>query len=500
MIATIINAQSVDLARVREQVRSYRQTHELEIIREFAELLALPNRASDKANIRANADAIGGLLAKRGIKTRLLSIPGAPPVVYGEKKVRGAKKTVIIYAHYDGQDVNLEAWTNPPFEPTLRRGRLEDGAAVVDLATHSGPLDGEWRLYGRSAGDDKAPIIALAIALDALAAAGIPLSVNLKIFFEGEEEAGSPHLGAYLKKNRRKLRGDLWLFADGPVHQSRKQQIFLGVRGVISVAMTIYGPVAQLHSGHYGNWAPNPAMMLAELLATVRNSDGAILIENFHDDVIPLTEADKLAIAATPNVTSNLIKEFALGRTEGGGLSLGELIMQPAINIRGIKSGGRLNAIPTDAEAYVGFRLVPDQTPARVKSKFETHVMRQGYTIINHDPTETERRKYPRLVKMVWSGGYPAVRLPLESTVAQAVISVAGATMGEPIVITPSMGGSLPLYLFKEILGASIVGLPIANHDDNQHAPNENLRLQNLWDGIELFAGLLAGLGEALEK
>ncbi len=483
------------------RVRAWRARHDHEVLREFAALLAIPNVASDSVNIRRNAAAIVAAFARRGVTLRLLESPaGGPPAVYGELRAPGARRTVVLYAHYDGQPVTPADWATPPFTPTLRDGPLEAGGRVVPLPDRPGATGPEWRLYARAAGDDKAPIAAALAALDALGDAGVRPSVNVKFFFEGEEEAGSPHLRALLDRHRALLAADAWLFADGPVHQSRRQQLVFGVRGVTGFELTTYGPLRPLHSGHYGNWAPNPIAELAALLAGMRGDDGRVRIAGFYDAVRPPTAAERAAVAAAPRPDSALGAEFALGRTEGAGAPLAERVLTPAFNLRGVRGGAvgaaAANAVPSEAAASVDLRLVPDLTPARAESLVVAHLRGLGYHVVAGPPDAATRRAHPRLVRLAWErAGYPAYRTPLEAPVGRAVARVLADAQGAAPVLTPTLGGSLPLYVFGEALGAPVVVLPIANHDNNQHAADENLRLQNLWDGIEVMAALMARLG-----
>jgi acetylornithine deacetylase/succinyl-diaminopimelate desuccinylase-like protein len=241
-------------AGLPQAVRAYRQAHEAEIINELAGLLSIPNVASDDTNIRRNAAKLIEMMKRRGIEARLLE-SGGPPSVFGEIKTPGATRTVGFYAHYDGQPVDPSKWATAPFEPTLRSGTLEAGGRVIPFPKAGEAVDPEWRLYARSASDDKAPIIAMLTALDALKASKAALTSNLKFFFEGEEEAGSPHLEELVKRNTELLKADVWICADGPVHQTRQQSIYFGVRGIVTANITVYGAKRALHSGHYGNWA-----------------------------------------------------------------------------------------------------------------------------------------------------------------------------------------------------------------------------------------------------
>jgi len=486
---------------LRDEVRAYRAAHEVEIVRELADLLSIPNVASDTPNIARNADRIVALLKQRGFAARLLDGQGGPPPVYGELRATGARRTVVVYAHYDGQPVDPTQWTGDPWNPVLRDKPVEAGGREVPLA---GALEPEWRLYARGASDDKAPIVGLLAAVDALRAVKTPLSVNLKVFFEGEEEAGSPHLESVLRANAELLRADLWLLCDGPVHQSRKMQLYFGARGVTGVDLTVYGPLRALHSGHYGNWAPNPAVVLAHLIAGLRDADGRIHVAGFSDDARALTDAERDALASVPDVDADLRRALGLAQTEAGGARLVERILLPALNVRGLASGHvgdkAANAIPTEASASIDFRLVPDQTPTRVRELFEAHLAREGFHVVHEAPDAATRQVHSRIVKLVWGPGYPGARTALDLPISLAVRRVVSEALGTSVVSMPTLGGSIPMHLFQDVLNSPVIGVPIANHDNNQHAANENLRLQNLWDGIDLYAGILARLGAALPR
>lgn len=470
------------------------------VLVEFADFLAIPNVASDRVNIRRNADHLASMMQKRGITVRLLESGGAPPIVFGEIAAPGARRTLLVYAHYDGQPVDRTRWAGDPWTPVLRAGRLEDGAPVVPLESLlDGPEGDEWRIYARGASDDKGTIVAFLAALDRLKAENIPLSVNVKLLFEGEEEAGSPHLESMISANKEIFQADGMILCDGPVHQTRRPQIVFGTRGVMGLEMTVYGPNRALHSGHYGNWAPNPAAHLARILASLRDGDGTILIPGFYDDVRPLSASEREALEKIPRVDEDLIREYALAWSEGGGARLEELIMRPALNIRGLLSGNvaeaAANAVPTEALASIDFRLVADQAPERVREAVEAHIRNLGWTIVHDAPDEAMRRKTPRLVRLEWEGGYPAYRAPLDAPFSRALVRTLDRAAGGALVVMPALGGSIPMELFDRVLGLPIALFPIANHDNNQHGPNENLRICNLRDAVTMHAALLAGLG-----
>jgi acetylornithine deacetylase/succinyl-diaminopimelate desuccinylase-like protein len=475
--------------------REFRQANEQHIIDGFAQLLSIPNVATDTMNIRRNAEYISGLLAPRGFDVKLLEAPGSPPAVFAERKTPGANKTLMIYVHYDGQPVNTADWASDPWTPVMRNAMVEQGGEEVPMKA---PFDPEWRIFGRSAGDDKAPIIALNAALDALDEKGLPLSVNLKLFFEGEEEQGSPHLEDMLQRHRHLLDADLWLFCDGPAHQSRQWQLVNGVRGSFGFGLTVYGPNRPLHSGHYGNWAPNPIMRLVELISTMRAPDGTILIEGYMDPVVAPTISELEAIQAAPRVDEDLVRELGIGRPETDE-RLELAIMRPALNLRGIRAGDvgaqARNAILPSATASIGLRLVPDLTPAYAREAVERHIKKQGYHVVYEEPTNEERASHSRIARLDWSeAGYPAYRSDFDLPMIRQIADIMDELSDQPLVRMPSMGGSLPIYLIEQITGTPVVILPIANHDNNQHGKDENLRLQNLWDAIEIYAAILTGL------
>jgi acetylornithine deacetylase/succinyl-diaminopimelate desuccinylase-like protein len=481
---------------------SYRQAHEHEIIEEFADLLSIPNVASDAPNIRRNAELISRMLEKRGVKTRLLEIPEAPPVVFGEIDTPGATRTLIFYAHYDGQPVEPAKWIGgDPFRPTLSSVSLGSEGPHIGLPANDieFPAKGrifnpEWRLYARSSGDDKAPIIAICAALDALRAGKIAVNSNIRFFFEGEEEAGSPHLAQIVEKHRDLLKADAWLICDGPVDQTRRQQIYFGARGVTGMEITVYGPRRELHSGHYGNWAPNPAMMLAKLLASMKDDDGRVLIKGFYDGVEALTETEKRAAASAPDNDAALRSELGIAWTEGAGKRLIELLNLPSLNIRGFLSSSvgatARNVIPSTATASIDIRLVKGIDHVKAVDRVIEHIRAQGYQVVESEPDQATRLKYPKIAKVIRQGGYNASRTSMDLPISKAVVAAVESARGS-VIKMPTLGGSVPLYIFTDNMKTPCVGIPIANHDNNQHSSNENIRLRNLWDGIETMAALL---------
>jgi acetylornithine deacetylase/succinyl-diaminopimelate desuccinylase-like protein len=475
-------------------VRAYIPTHEAAIVAELRELLAIPNVAADSVNIRRNAQALVRMLERRGVRARLLEA-GGPPFVYGEIG-DSTRPTILFYCHYDGQPVNRAAWAQPdPWAPVLRTGALESGGQdIAAWPTGGTRVPPDWRVYARAASDDKAPIIALLAMLDAWRAAGLAPPNRLKFLFEGDEEAGSPFIADLARRHPDLLGADLAVMADGPIHPTNRPTAVFGVRGIVSVRLTVYGPVRPLHSGHYGNWAPNPAMRLAQLLATMKAPDGRVLVAGWEDDVVPLSAADRAAIAAYPHDDAAQRLQFQLGALEGGGATRLELMLRPSLNVRGLRSlfvGPEARTlVPDVAIAELDLRLVAGNDPARQAAKLRRHIERQGYRVVADAPDSGVRVASPLLARFEVTEGYPAGRTSLDHPAARAVAAaLVGAGLGEP-VITPGLGGSLPVYVFPDILGTPFVSIPTVNHDNNQHAENENLRLGNLFRGIEILAAV----------
>ena len=482
------------------QIRQYNAENANRIITEFKNFIAIPNVAADTINQKNTAAYIMEMMAKRGIsKVQLLQpvTAGAPTAVYGEVIVPGAKQTLIFYAHYDGQPVNPAQWAKglEPFTPALYSDALEHNGSSIPY-----PVDNnyqpQWRIYARSAADDKAGIASILNAYDAIVKTGALPAYNIKFFFEGEEEAGSPHLHEIFQQHKQLLQSDLWIICDGPVHQSGKQQIFFGVRGDAHIDLTIYASKRPLHSGHYGNWAPNPAMMMAKLLASMKNEEGRVSIKGFYDDATPLTAQEKQALKEVPSVDEQMKNELGISAAEMKGLNLSESVNLPSLNINGIQSGnvGKLasNQIPTTATAVIDLRLVMGNDWKMQQQKIIDHIKAQGYFVTAADPTDAERKQYSKIIKVIAKDdGYNAQRTPMDLPIIKKVIAVVKSTTKEQIVLQPTMGGSLPLFIFEKYLHATTISIPIANHDNNQHAENENIRLQNLWKGIETMAALM---------
>jgi len=489
-LATAMLAFGQDRAAVEQWVGA----HQRQIVGEFASLLAIPNVGTDRPNIRRNAEFLAGILDRHGLKAEILETVGNP-LVYAEKNVPGARSTSLFYIHYDGQPVDSARWKQEggPFRPMMRDGRMEDGAKAVSDFTARDRYPDDWRIYARSASDDKAPIVALMAALDAL---GGKTRSNVHIVLDGEEEMGSPSLTAAIGRYRDRLRSDLLLILDGPVHPNGRPTLAFGARGILTLTLTVYGPKMALHSGHYGNWIPNPALRLAQLLASIKDDQGRTIIDGFYADVPALTDAQRKILKSVPDDEPGLLKLFGVAHPDTVGESLQEALQFPSLNIRGMRSGyvdEPRTIIPPDAGAAIDIRLVKETPSAHMLDLLRAHIEKQGYHVVREEPDDATRMRYAKLVRLRTTEGEPmeAYRTEPDSPAAVRVTEALTRMWGSPPVRIRTMGGTVPIAPFIRELGVPAVSVPIVNFDNNQHSDNENLRMGNLWSGIVTLAAML---------
>jgi acetylornithine deacetylase/succinyl-diaminopimelate desuccinylase-like protein len=438
------------------------------------------------------------MLERRGLTATLLETAGNP-LVYGELKAPYATRTLLLYAHYDGQPVNPPDWKQPtPFTPILRDGRMEDGGKEVQgqglraLTT----FQPDWRIYARSASDDKSPIVAMMTALDALKANGRRPTSNIRVVLDGEEEAGSASLVPAIAKYGDRFKADAMLILDGPVHPSEKPTLVFGARGIATLELTVYGPKFPLHSGHYGNWVPNPAMRLAQLLATFKDERGRVLVDGFYDGITPLTPEEQAMLDAVPDSADRLKTLFGIASPEDPERSLQASLQRPSFNVRGMSSafvaGNARTIVPDRGVAAIDIRLVKETPADQMIAKIRAHLIKQGYHVVSEDPDDKTRAAHSKIVKLaVGAGGTNAYRtspvLPISKSLAAALTK----TFGEPPVRIRTSGGTVPIAPFIDALGFPAISVPIVNFDNNQHGENENLRLGHLWRGVVTFAAVL---------
>jgi acetylornithine deacetylase/succinyl-diaminopimelate desuccinylase-like protein len=484
------------LAAELAAVRDYVDRNQGKIVHELVQALSIPNVAADRANIRKKADLLVGTLSRRGFEASLLETDGNP-LVFGERKAAGAKRTLLYYIHYDGQPVNPALWKQEsPWKPILRDGRMEEGAREIAGLENLERFESDWRLYARSASDDTSPIIALMTAIDALDASKSPLTSNVKIILDGEEEAGSPSLVPAIERYREKLAADLMLILDGPIHPSNRPTLVYGARGNLTVNLTVYGPKFALHSGHYGNWIPNPGMRLAQLLASMKDDRGRVTIPGFYDGV-RLTAEDRKVLAAVPDDEAALMKLFGVAEPDLVGESLQEALQYPSLNIRGLESayvGAQARTIiPDHATAAIDVRLVKETDGAALLQRIRAHVESQGFHLVEDDPDDETRGRHPKIarVESPRSEGTAAYRTELDNPEAIRLAEALKRGLGEEPVRIRTSGGTVPIAPFIEALGFPAVSVPTVNFDNNQHGENENVRMGHFFRSVEILCATL---------
>src|SRR5271157_258955 len=484
-ISLLAAAAALAYGQERAAVETWVASHQHRIMGEFDELLRIPNVGTDRANIRRNAEFVRGLLQRHGMQAELLETTGNP-LVYAEKNVPGAARTVLYYIHYDGQPVDVSRWKTDPFRPVMR-----DGSRDIANWAALEKFPDDWRIYARSASDDKAPIVAFCAAMDAL---GGKFASNIHVVIDGEEEMGSPSLTAAIGRYRDKLKASLLLILDGPVHPNGRPTLAFGARGIVTLDLTVYGPKMALHSGHYGNWIPNPAMRLAQLLASMKDEQGRTTIEGFYADVPPLTEAQRRVLRSVPDDEPALLKLFRVARPDAVSGSLQEALQFPSLNVRGLSSGyvdQPRTIIPTEATAAIDMRLVKETPAARMVERVRAHIEKQGYHVTESEPDDAARLQYPKLARLKAGESMEAYRTEPESAEAMLVTHALTRMWGAEPVRIRTMGGTVPIAPFIRELGVPAVGVPIVNFDNNQHSDNENLRVGNLWSGVVTLAAML---------
>ncbi len=486
-----------------DQARGWTDAHRWEAVQQLATLASFHAMASDPAGLAAARAHLRERLEGHGFTTRELTSTGVP-AVFAERDAGAGRPTLLLYFHYDGQEVDPTRWKSDPFTPTVfdGTGRELGDARRLPRGTELGD---DFRAYGRAIADDRGPLSAFLVALDLLEAQGAGISFNAKLFLEGEEESSSPGLAAMLAKPeyRQLLAADAVVIFDAPMFQSDDPTIYLGTRGIVTADLTVYGARGPLHSGHYGNWAVNPAIELGKLLASMFDADGRVVVEGYYDDRTPLTADEKAALARLPRVEEDIRREFGIPVTYGGGMRLNELLTYPSLNVRGMQSmyvGEQARTVvPAEATAALDMRLVPGQSDDAALDKVRRHIERQGYRVLDGPPTDADRAAGKPLASLVRRpGGYPSYRTPIDNETVRRMTAIVQQADGAPPVVLPTIGGSGPLVLFRDVLGLPPVGVATYNHDSNQHSPNENIRLGDYFRAVRIIAMTLATYGGAI--
>jgi acetylornithine deacetylase/succinyl-diaminopimelate desuccinylase-like protein len=470
-------------------------------MQEFFDMLALLNDSVNAEDIRKNADWLVAAFRKRGSATKQLENDGKP-LVFAEyvRQARGAR-TVLFYMHFDGMPVIPAQWAQQsPWVATLKHRNAGGQWEEIDRGKlKGGEIDPNWRLFARSASDDKGPIMMFLNAFDTLKAAGLEPVINVRVLLDSEEEKGSPTIGTVATTNRELLRADGIVINDGPMHETSQPTIVFGNRGNTLVVLTVYGPKVNLHSGHYGNYAPNPAQRLAALLASMKDDSGRVTVKGYYEGV-KLTDAERKVMAEVPDDEAAILKRLGISKPEAVGRNYQEALQFPSLNIRGMAAAAvgekAANILPSHAVAEIDLRTTPGADPAYLTAAIENHIRAQGYFLAKGEPTDEERTRYDKIASLIPARGSKAAFTPIDSELgawAQSALAKTFASGGVDArtVRIRMMGGSVPTDKLVDALAVPFVIVPMVNNDNNQHSFDENLRIGHLLNGTRAFTGLL---------
>jgi acetylornithine deacetylase/succinyl-diaminopimelate desuccinylase-like protein len=461
------------------------------------EYLSIPCDANYKEDILKNVDWVEKQFTSRGFVSKKLETNTLPVLFLEKKAAKPNAKTILYYYHSDGQPVIPSEWFQEnPFKPVLKQKNTSNGNwEIIPLDNLQKEIDPEWRIFGRASSDDKGPGIMLLAALDAVISQKVEIPYNLKILVDFEEEKGSVNLPDIIDNHKQELSSDLLLIFDGPGHASNLPTITFGARGIATLSLTTYGAYSPQHSGHYGNYLPNPALRMAQLLASMKSESGKVLIPGFYDGV-KLDAKAKQKLKEIPDDLLLLNQKLGIKTADKVGESYQEALIYPSLNIRGMKSGevGALVAtiIPDKAVAEIDIRTVAATDPSKLLKNVKDFILSKGYFITENDPTPQERAKYDKIVKLSSRPAYGAFNTDPNGVIGHQLEQALSKTTTKKIIKLPTMGGSVPISPFVTKLGVTAVIIPTVNNDNNQHSSNENLRLGNYFDGIKTMMGLLS--------
>ena len=479
-----------------ERLHALAQTAAEASLPELRACLAVPNDAHFPAHVEANVQWAEAAFAQRAFRTRRLDT-GGPPLLLAESYLSPAADTLLVYLQMDGQPVDSTFWRQPnPYGAVLKREVEGEGYVEVTWEAFRQNWQDDTRVFARSASDAKGPVVMFLAALDALRQNGLAPAHNVKVVLDFEEELGSPHLAAAVARHRDALAATRLIILDGPMHPSNRPTLAFGARGITTVTLETFGPRLPQHSGHYGNYVPNPAWDLLRVLAPLRDEAGRVTLDGWYDG-IELDAATRATLAAVPDDADALRGGLALGRVDSVGQTLQEALQYPSLNIRGLQSGWvreeRRTLIPATAIAEIDIRTVVESDPDDLLRALKTYLTDEaGYFLVEgRAPTVVERVRHPRVLRYDAASPYRAFRTDLDSPTGQWLTGALAYVHGAPPVRIRTMGGSIPISPFVTTLDIPAVSVPTVNSDNNQHAPNENLRMGNYRDGIATVMGIL---------
>jgi acetylornithine deacetylase/succinyl-diaminopimelate desuccinylase-like protein len=490
LAATTSRGDAPPVEKIREAV----DTGVSDAISLYREFLSYPNDALKPDDIETLVAWMEEAFAARGFDTQRIPTAGSP-ALFAQRLQATADRTVLVYLQADGQPVDPSAWQQEnPFSPVLKESG-PSGWQEIPWASLDEGFDPDWRVFARSASDSKGPMTQFLVAMQLLDKLGVDFGYNLKVIVDTEEELGSPNLADAIRAHRELLASDLLLIFDGPPHASNRPTVTFGARGIATVTLVAYGPRVAQHSGHYGNFVPNPAFDLARILASMKAADGVVTIPGFYDG-IEIDDATRATLAAVPDDEGEILASMGVSRPDAVAPSLQEAIQYPSLNIRGMRSAWvgeqSRTVIPPVAIAEIDIRLVTESDPERLVDLVRSHIESLGYTVLDHEPTDEERRQHERIVSLVYDVSYGAFRSDPDSPAGHMAREGLIHLYGEEPILIRTLGGSIPIAPIIDALDVPAAIVPTVNIDNNQHSPNENLRLGNFVEGIAMLMSVLS--------
>jgi len=482
----LFTAHSQDSILIKSKVAS--------AIGELREFVAIPNDALNADDIDSNLYWLRKKFTERGFNSTILETEGLP-LFFAALPMDDNKPTILFYMHLDGQSVDATKWDQPDPYKVVLKSKTEDDWKIESFSELNDDINYDWRLFGRSTSDDKGPIIMFLNAIDALKKDAIDIPFNVKVILDSEEEKSSAPLPQAVRTYKDLLKADFLVINDGPVHVSGKPTIVYGCRGITTLSITTHGPIKPQHSGHYGNYAPNPGFQLAQLLATMKDTNGKVLIKGYYDG-ISLDDATLAILKSVPDNADVINSNLAISNPEKVGGFYQEALQYPSLNIRGLGSGWvgekARTIVPATATAELDLRLVPESDGTKLKNLVKEHIKNQGFHIMSTDPTLEDRLKFDKIVTIKEGSVTDAFRTNLNNPFGNNIVKTMESKFGEKPVQIRIMGGTVPISPFINELKIPAFIVPMVNPDNNQHSPNENLKIGQIAYGIKLFYALLS--------
>ncbi len=463
-------------------------------IAELKEFIAIPNDALDHADINRNITWLTQKFNARGFNSTVLPTSGES-LFFAALPMEDNKPTILFYMHFDGQSVDPSKWDQPsPYEVVLK-SKKNDTWETLPIDTLNANLNYDFRLFGRSTSDDKGPIVMLLNTIDLLQQNKVDIPFNVKVILDSEEEKGSKPLPKAVKEYSELLQSDFLIINDGPVHITEKPTIVYGCRGITTLTLTTYGPIKPQHSGHYGNYAPNPGFQLAEVLASMKDHEGKVTIDGYYDG-ITFDENTLNVLKSVPDDFDVINNNLAIKSPEKVGSFYQEALQYPSLNVRGLHSGwvGKKarTIVPESATAEIDIRLVPETDGTHLKNLVKKHIEKQGFYITDVEPDKKTRMAHNKVILVKEGSVTDAFRTNLDNPYGNFLVKTLTNTFSQNPVQIRTMGGTVPIAPFINQLKIPAFIVPMVNPDNNQHSPNENIKIGQIAYGIQVFYSILS--------